>query len=238
MVLHVLGSSSKGNCYILSNEKESLIIEAGIKPSDVKEALNFDFSKVSGLLMTHEHGDHAKYMGLLMSYGIDIYASSGTHNALVGYGWNRRPIIEANELYEIGGFKVKPFNVSHDVSEPLGFIIEHEDFGKLLFCTDSKTLPYKFSGLDHILIEANYAFDLIPKHAIRDRVFQNHMEIGTTIHFLKNNDLTNVKNIVLLHLSDSNSNEVVFKQRVENIYTGNVFVAKKGLEIELSNEPF
>ena len=215
MKLQVLGSGSKGNCYILSNEKEALIIEAGINISEVKKALSFDFKKVSGLLITHEHGDHAKYMNLYLNYGIDIYASSGTHNTFAGYGWNKRHVLRTGEVQEVGNFKVNSFATEHDCAEPIGFIIEHSDFGKLLFCTDSKTLPYKFKGLNHILIEANYSFDLISKSAQRDRVFQNHMEINSTIDFLENNNLMNVNNIVLLHLSDSNSDAIGFKEKVE-----------------------
>ena len=55
MNLEVLGSSSKGNCYILSNEKEALILEAGVNFKQVKKALNYDISKIRGMLVSHEH---------------------------------------------------------------------------------------------------------------------------------------------------------------------------------------
>ena len=60
MVLKVLGSSSQGNCYILENRDEALIIEAGVRFIEVKKALGFDIRKVSGCLITHQHNDHAK----------------------------------------------------------------------------------------------------------------------------------------------------------------------------------
>jgi len=239
MKLKVLGSGSSGNCYIFENENEALIIECGVHPDEVKKALDYNFSKVSGIIITHEHGDHAKYIGHLLAHGLDVFASNGTHNSFRGLGWHRRNIIEVGKPNQIGGFEVNSFDVEHDASEPFGFLISHNDFGKMVFCTDSKSIPYKFKDLDHILIEANYDFNLISKSAIRDRVFQNHMEIDTTIKFLENNDLSNVKNIVLLHLSDSNSNEKEFEQRVQEVAPNcNVLVAKTGLELELINEIF
>ncbi|HDY88547.1 MAG TPA: MBL fold metallo-hydrolase [bacterium] len=53
--LQILGSSSKGNCYILSNDTEALIIEVGVKFSKIKEAVNFNISKIVGVLLSHAH---------------------------------------------------------------------------------------------------------------------------------------------------------------------------------------
>lgn len=55
MILEVLGSSSKGNCYILKSAKDILILEAGVNVKDIKLALNFNFRDVVGCLITHEH---------------------------------------------------------------------------------------------------------------------------------------------------------------------------------------
>lgn len=242
MELKIFGSSSKGNCYILDNGKEQLIIEAGVKVDEIKKALNFDVSNVVGCLITHEHGDHAKYLGYILSLGIKIYASSGTHHKFPGYDWNMRPIIkEVNNVYEqfdVGSFSVKAFKTLHDAAEPLGFLIEHNDIGKLLFCTDSRTIPYKFNGLNHILIEANYSFDLVSESIIRDRVFTSHMEVGTAIDFLNRNDLSNVNNIVLLHLSDGNSNAKEFAAKAQATCPANVFIADSGINIDLNKEAF
>ena len=59
MKLKVLGSNSLGNCYILENKDEALILEAGIKLVNVKKALNYNISKIVGCLVSHEHNDHA-----------------------------------------------------------------------------------------------------------------------------------------------------------------------------------
>lgn len=55
MILKVLGSGSSGNCYILHNEEEALIIDAGVHFNQVKEYLDFDLKKIKGLLVSHQH---------------------------------------------------------------------------------------------------------------------------------------------------------------------------------------
>ena len=62
MKLVVLGSSSSGNCYVLDAGNEALILEAGIRLNEVKKVLGFNIRKVVGCLITHQHGDHAKYI--------------------------------------------------------------------------------------------------------------------------------------------------------------------------------
>lgn len=63
MKFRCLGSGSSGNCYILENDSEALIIEAGIPFMTVKKALDFNISKIVGVVVSHSHGDHAKYAG-------------------------------------------------------------------------------------------------------------------------------------------------------------------------------
>lgn len=54
-MLHIIGSSSQGNGYILQSEDDVLVIEAGVRQSEVKKVLNFDISKIAGVICTHEH---------------------------------------------------------------------------------------------------------------------------------------------------------------------------------------
>ena len=69
MELKVLGSSSSGNCYILDNGKEALILEAGVRFKEVKKALGYNLRKVVGCLITHRHQDHAKYIKAMVDNG-------------------------------------------------------------------------------------------------------------------------------------------------------------------------
>ena len=129
MDLKVLGSSSKGNCYILENEEEALIIECGVNIKDIKQALDFSFKKVSGCILTHEHKDHSFSLIDLLKAGVDVYASKGTFTYL-GYKQHHRiKHIRAGAIVEVSSFKVLPFKIQHDCVEPLGFIINHQETG-------------------------------------------------------------------------------------------------------------
>ena len=123
MELKVLGSNSQGNCYILENENEALILEAGVKFAEVNRALNYNISKVVGCLITHEHKDHAGRINEVLDAIIPVYASEGTINNTTIKG-NRLPYIcTAGVLLTLGRFSIIPFGVKHDCAEPLGFFI-------------------------------------------------------------------------------------------------------------------
>lgn len=142
----------------------------------------------------------------------------------------------------IGGFLVQPIPVSHSV-ECYAFLIEHRDFGRLVFCTDCDSFPYKIKNVNHWLIESNYSEDLVIARMCDgyDSRSQsgNHLEINDTIDALKQNYSTALQTVVLLHLSDGNSSANEFKKRVQQeLGFDRVFVADKGLEVELSKDGF
>lgn len=244
MNLKVIGTGSSGNSYLLHNNEEVLIIECGVTIKKIKEALNFDFSKVVGCLVTHEHGDHNKSIKEVLSAGIKIYASKGTLEASGVIEHHNSYSIQSKKLYQIGSFKVIPFDVQHDVKEPLGFLIQHEECGTTLFLTDTFYSPYKFNGLNNLIIEANFCEDIIDqklkfdKKFLRDRVLKSHLSIQKCIDLLNVNDLSAVSNIVLIHLSDSNSNEIEFQQKVSEATGKNTIVAYNGLDIPFNKTPF
>ena len=72
MKLTVLGSSSKGNGYIIHDNEEALIIEAGISIAKLKLAVSYNLSKIDGCIITHEHGDHAKFANTYIKNGVDV----------------------------------------------------------------------------------------------------------------------------------------------------------------------
>jgi len=242
MKVHILGSSSAGNCYIFEAKDAILIIELGIAFKDVKKALNFDFSKVVGALVTHEHGDHASAVKDAVKMGIKIHASEGTLEAIGNDNKFMIPI-GSEQAFSIGPFNIIPFDVIHNANEPFGFIINHEECGNVLFITDSSYLDYQFNNIHNIFIEANYCEEILfnragvhPAQALRVR--RDHMSIQSCRQMLKENDLSLVNNIVLTHLSDGNSDE---KRFVKDVYeqTGKtVYAAKKGMILEINQSPF
>ena len=243
MTVKIVGSGSSGNCYILENDKEALIIELGVRFEEVKKAVKYNLQKIVGCIVTHEHGDHAKYMAAAASSGLNVYATHGTIEA-VGIKSHRLISIDEMKRFELGNFKILPFSVKHDAAQPVGFIIKHDETGNVLFITDTWYVPHRFENIHNIMIEANYCTDIINeklktnKKFLRDRVIQSHMSIDTCIGLLKANDISKVNNIILIHLSDSNSNEVEFKEKVTAATGKNVLVACNGMNIPLNKQPF
>lgn len=241
MQLKVIGTGSKGNAYLLENEQEALLIECGVRSSDIKTALNFNLKKLVGCIVTHEHMDHARSFYDLMNLGVDIYSKLGTFRTLGVDGLHR-----ANEItgtFKLGGFKIMAFDVKHDAAEPCGFLINHPETGNILFMTDLVYSKYTFRNLHNIIIEANYHTPMAKRNLsemefLRNRVINNHMSLDTCIEFLKQNDLTKVNNIVLIHLSDSNSDEKLFRETVTKETGKTVSIADNGLIVELNKHPF
>lgn len=245
MKLKVLGSSSKGNAYLLHNKNESLLIECGTHINDIKKALNFDLSKVLGCVVTHEHVDHAKSINKVMESGINVWATEGTHRACGTETHHRARMfsIPNNKIENIGNFKVMPFDIRHDAEEPCGFLINHPETGNVLFLTDTFYCPYTFKGLNNIIIEANYSHESIrvklnEMSFLKNRIMKSHMSLETCMDFLKANDLSKVNNIVLIHLSDGNSDEAMFKREVKSLTGKTVSVADTGMEVNLNKQPF
>ena len=222
MELRVLGSGSSGNGYLLVSREDTLLIECGVKFSAVKRALDFDLSKLSGCVATHSHGDHFKYAKEVIAAGVDLYCSKGTFKES-GLKMNHRThVIRDQESFTVGSFKILPFKVRHDTLEPLNFLISHPEMGNLLFLTDTWYCPYKIENLSQIMMEINYSEEILRANTLSGlvspfvaaRVRTNHMELQTGKDLLFANDLSQVQNIVLLHLSDANSNAVEFQSDI------------------------
>lgn len=244
MVLKVLGSSSIGNCYILENDISALIIEAGVSFKEVKKALGFNVRKIDGVLISHEHLDHAKYIKDYLQAGIPVYSAFQTQEALEITTGEITKAITPMKKVQIGKFSAVPFNVPHDIDiECYGYLIEHEEMGKVLFLTDLEYCKYNFSkqNINHILIEANYSNDLIDNEAVNfEHILKGHMSLQTALDFISTNDNPELRNVVLLHLSDKNGNPVDFLQKAKETvkYGANCYIAEKGLEVDLNLCPF
>lgn len=226
MKLKVLGSGSSGNCYILENDTEALVIEAGISLREVKIALDFNIRKIVGVIVSHIHNDHAKYVSEYRKAGINVFQLYDTE--------------DSNQLRTFGKFIIKAFPLVHDVPCH-GFYIFHDEIGKLIYASDTEYIKYRFRNLNHILVEANYSDDLIDNEADnREHVLRGHMSLKTATDFISTNDNPTLQNVVLIHLSQSNGNPVEFQQKIKETikYGANVYVAEKGIEVDLNLCPF
>lgn len=245
MKLKVIGTGSQGNAYVLETEHEALLIEAGVNFKEIKKALDFNFSKVVGCIISHSHGDHACSIAEVMGARVLTFANKNTLTASVTSLHHNAVELKANKTHHIGGFKVMPFEVKHDVP-CMGFLIDHKECGRTLFVTDTYYCKYVFDDINNIIIEANYSKSIIDnkygpdsdKEFLRNRILQSHFSLENLKDMLSANDLSKVNNIVLIHLSDTNSNEKQFVEEVQDLTGKNVVAAVNGMEIEFNKTPF
>ncbi len=231
MDIKVLASGSSGNCYYISDGDSPLLIECGLPWKQIQQGIGFRTSELAGCLVSHEHQDHCKAVRDVMKAGIDCYMSAGTAEAL-GISGHRLHIIKAKQQFRIGTWTILPFETQHDAAEPLGFLLANQDEDKLLYATDTYYLKYKFQGLRHIMIECNYALDILQKNvaagtvpaAVKDRVLRSHFSLENVKGFLRANDLSDVREIWLLHLSDNNSDAERFKREIQGLSGKPVYV--------------
>lgn len=247
MKLHVLGSSSAGNGYLLDNGKAALLIEAGIGVQSVLSCLNYDLSRLQGVLISHEHGDHAKHACQLIKRGVHVYTSKGTAESLKNVDPDSPflNIVDPYTPFHVGAaFKVMAIRVNHDAAEPFGFFIEIRENGdrqNLIFATDTKDFPFEVKEAQTWMIECNYSEDILLKNVRKgivdpiqaDRVRGSHLSLYRCAKAVMENDLSHTQRIVLLHLSDRNSDAEQFQNTIEAITGRPTYVAAPGLEIEL-----
>lgn len=175
--------------------------------------------------------DHAKAIKDIAKLGVNVYSSSGTFKALDLEGHRFIPV-DQNKAIKVGKFEVLAFDTEHDVVQPFGYLIK-QGKNKLLFATDTYYLKYKFKGLTHIAIECNYVESVV-KGLVKDnkinisrikRTLKSHMSLENLIEFLKINDLSKVKELHLIHLSDQTSDVNIIRREIRKVYKGKLIIA-------------
>lgn len=231
MQIKPLASSSSGNAYYISGPSP-LLLDCGLPYRQLQKATGYQLTSLAGCLVTHEHMDHSKAAKDLMNAGVEVYCSAGTAEAL-GLDSHRLNIIQARQQFTLGDWTVLPFETEHDAAEPLGFLLASGRV-KLLYATDTFYIRYRFPGLTHILLEVNFAQDILDANveqglspAHRRRLMRSHMSLQTAKEFLRANDLSKVREIWLCHLSDGNSDAERFKREIQALTGKPVYVAEK-----------
>lgn len=243
MNINVIASSSKGNAAIITYGNNQLLLDAGIPIKKIEKAFNYDFSKLDGCLISHEHMDHARAVNDLMKLSIDCYMSDGTAKQLKIYQ-RAKIILSHKDPFNLDPWKIYGLPLKHDSIEPLGFLIS---IGNecLLYAVDTAYIPdliesnnsfnlgltnfYDLNRLTHIMIECNYSLDIVRQKTkaeklpvvMKNRLLRYHMSLETFKKFLQANDLTHVKEIWLLHISDRHGNKKFFKEEIQKL-TGKI----------------
>lgn len=230
MYLKCLGSSSAGNCYLLtSNSGETLILDCGIPIMEIKKALNWNIKDVVGVLCTHQHSDHNKSLKDFINMGIPVFAP---YLSLESMKMETEFNIRMFDLTTIDG------NWTHTDAngEPCpiyGFLITHKEMGRMLYITDCEVVKWKFRDINHILLGVNYDKDLIDRDNTgkANHVFRGHLSIDTACDFVKANYSDSLQNVIMCHLSSENSDRDSFIEKMKKVACGaNVDVAEPNKE--------
>lgn len=231
-----LASSSRGNAYLVDDGESVLLLECGLshrKLSKLIREAGYAVTRLSGVLISHEHKDHAQCWDKLAAAALPVYASDGTIEALGAEGMllplAPEPGRDISAPVQIGSFRVLAFRTYHDAKEPVGFLVQGADGEKMAFAIDTVNLRYRFPGLNILAIEANYQEDILARNtrmpdSVVKRIRNTHMEIGKLCGYLSGLNLDRCRAVYLMHLSDASSDEAWFAERVRRVVPGHVEV--------------
>lgn len=167
MKFSVLASGSTGNSIYVENGQHAFIVDAGLtgkKMDALFKQIDREAKQLDGILVTHEHSDHIKGVGILArKYGIPIYANAKTWEAmdpLIGnVPLDQRFEWKIDEVKSFGSLDIQSFGVSHDAAEPM-FYTFHEDGRKLVVMTDTGYVSDRMKGMitaaDAYVFESNH----------------------------------------------------------------------------------
>ena len=233
MHLQILGSSSSGNCALLSTESCKVLIDAGFSSRRLKGmlgAIGVSLEEIDAVFISHEHSDHTAGLRGLARYGhIQFFANAQTAQA-VERSLNKRldwTFFETGKSFSFKGIDVLSMATPHDAYEPVAFIFQSgEDTlfsprRSLAWITDLGYVPEviasRIQGVDILVLESNYDEGLLEdderrpfsvKQRIRGR--HGHLSNEATRAFLLSSEASRWKHVVLAHLSkDCNTPEQV-----------------------------
>lgn len=234
-----IASSSHGNAYVVDDGHTVLLLECGVARRTLNkkmaDTLGYPSTACAAVLVSHEHMDHAKSVPELLKDGMKIYMSEGTAESLEVEGVE---LCQSMEQFNVGTMDIVPFATFHDAAEPLGFLVRSRVDGEnLVFATDTVNLRYRFPGVAILAIEANYDKAILERcerlpEKTKERISNTHMEIDTLCQYLGGLDLSECREIWLLHLSDATSHEGHFLNRVRRCVPPGIkiYAACRGLK--------
>lgn len=167
----ILGSGSGGNCAYLESGETRLLVDAGFSARQIRERLasiGRAPEGLSGILITHEHGDHIQGLGVLAGkLGIPVYTNRLTREAIDHQFPQSRlaySLFETGATFTVGDIEVRTFSVPHDAMDPVGFVLGTAA-GDLGFLTDlghvTRLILERVKGVRWLVLEANHDLKLL-----------------------------------------------------------------------------
>lgn len=230
-IFRCLASGSSGNCYYLGTFERGILIDAGISARAIHHHLKdmgLDFSKIMGVLVTHDHADHIRAVGTIgEKVHIPIYGTELIHQGIDrNYGVSvklrsSRKYFELGVPFELFGMTVNTFPISHDSTECVGYVIDFKG-ERFMIATDcgetSPELAEAIRTSNHIVIEANHDEEMLlngpyPTY-LKQRILspKGHQSNISCGEILAENFHEGVRHVFLCHLSeDNNDPNLAFK---------------------------
>jgi len=224
----VLGSGSGGNATLVESEGKYLLVDAGLSSKQLclrLEALGVSPGSLTGILLTHEHGDHVRGLDVFLTkWKVPLVASIMT--ARVVQEGLRQPAewvsFESGQRFTWEGFDLETFALPHDAVEPVGYVISNGD-RKMGVATDlghvDAVVLNALKGVEGLVLEANYEWKLL--EADTKRPFSTKQRISSQHGHLSNEQAADLiaelvpeglKTVILGHLSsDCNTPEVAIE---------------------------
>jgi phosphoribosyl 1,2-cyclic phosphodiesterase len=178
------------------------------------------------------HQDHCCAANDIIRQGIPVYLNEATAESQELSGVHVH--IFKEKQFGIGTLIIKPFPLVHDAPNT-GFIIYSRKTGrKLVYITDTHYCRFRVPGMTHLMIECNYATDILEENikagridpSMRMRLLNSHMSLENVKKFLQANDLSKTENLYLIHLSAKNSDEERFKREIQAITGKETYIAR------------
>jgi phosphoribosyl 1,2-cyclic phosphodiesterase len=217
-----LASGSKGNCLVAEADGTRVLIDCGLNLRDTERRLarlGLQPGDIRGILITHEHGDHAHgVFDFAAAHNVTVYLTYGTMSAMKAEGkvieGVRMVFVNGREMFFIDGVQVAPFTVPHDAREPVQYVLS-DGSRKLGVLTDigapTAHVAQVLSGLNALVLETNYDRELLwnggyPRW-LKQRIAGpfGHLDNEDSGRLLGALDCSRLKHLVGAHLSQQNN---------------------------------
>ncbi|RKQ16453.1 MBL fold metallo-hydrolase [Ureibacillus endophyticus] len=172
MRFSVLASGSTGNAIYVENDEHAFLVDVGLSGKKMEQLfakIDRDMKNLTGILVTHEHSDHIKGIGVVArKYKVPIFANEKTWQAMDGHIGNipteQRFIFNMETVQSFGSLDIESFAVSHDAVDPM-FYVFHENDRKLVVITDTGYVSDRMKGIirgaDSFVFESNHDIGML-----------------------------------------------------------------------------
>lgn len=229
-----IGSGSKGNGTLIQTDQGCLLIDCGFGLKDTIARMaekQIALEHLTALLVTHEHGDHGKGVGMLArKANVPIYLSAGTYQALLAREILRDDdkvvILSPEKAIKLIGLTVFPVPVPHDARETFQFVVKSQTHCFGLLTDVGSITPHlidSYAECDALFLEFNHDFDMLwdgpYPESLKHRVGGNlgHLSNEQAINFLKAIQKYNLKTLVVSHVSEQNNNINIVDKMIKEI---------------------